>query len=45
MKLASDIYFYEGDYFRGERLYHGVGSSNLVILDGDEPVMIDGGAS
>jgi glyoxylase-like metal-dependent hydrolase (beta-lactamase superfamily II) len=44
MKLADNIYFYEGDYIRKtKRLYQGIGSSNFLVLSGRENAMIDSG--
>lgn len=44
MKLASNIYFYEGDYLKKSKfLYRGIGSSNFLVVTGREQVMIDSG--
>lgn len=43
MKIAKDIYFYRGDDVDYNRVYHGMASSNVVVIKGAEPVIIDCG--
>jgi len=44
MKLADNIFFYEGDYVADTRLfYSGLGSSNFLVVKGADQVMIDSG--
>jgi len=46
MKIADKIFFYEGDYVSKTRLiYNGLGSSNFLVINGSEQVMIDSGMS
>jgi glyoxylase-like metal-dependent hydrolase (beta-lactamase superfamily II) len=44
MKIAENIYFYEGDYIKKSKFpYSGIGSSNFMLITGDDVVLIDSG--
>lgn len=46
MRLTDRIFFYEGDYIsRVPFMYNGLGSSNFLVINGPEQVMIDSGMS
>ncbi len=46
MQLTENIYFYEGDYTSDTRfVYRGMGSSNFLVIKGDEQVMVDSGTT